>query len=168
MNKVTVLSTPFNEYFKRAYLPLIFYATCKNCKAELDRDVSSDYIGEIVINEITDVKLVCECGVDTLIKYKLTLNCEVYEDNDERSNKMKDSLIDKNITDEGLRLLKRLKDMYIRCEYRDVILWMDTTDDRNEQIEYAKLAAVGYVECRYMGKRNWGLTQRGLDFINTL
>ena len=81
MNKVTVLSTPFNEYFKRAYLPLIFYATCKNCNAELERDVSSDYIGEIVINEITDIDLICECGMKTFVRYKLTLNCEVYEDN---------------------------------------------------------------------------------------
>ena len=83
MNKVTVLSVPFNEYFKRAYLPLIFYATCKNCKAELERDVSSDYIGEIVINEITDINLICECGMKTFVRYKLTLNCEVYEDNGE-------------------------------------------------------------------------------------
>ena len=83
MPKAIVLSTPFNEYFKRAYLPLKFYATCKNCNAELERDVSSDYIGEIVINEITDVKLVCECGIDNVVKYKLTLNCEVYENSDQ-------------------------------------------------------------------------------------
>jgi len=78
LSKVDILSTPCADLCS---LSLNFYTTCKTCGASLERS-SNEYVDELLINTPTKAVIWCECGVSNMIKYKLTLNCEVYEDGD--------------------------------------------------------------------------------------